>query len=119
MKSQLIIILTIIAATLLSCMGKPDYTTPEGENVVPKDSLELMIYDIHLADAIITSKIMKSKKNMLVDSMLYLSVFEKHHYTRKQFENTMLYYVHNEMDTLNAMYDRVIARFNTEKGEIY
>jgi hypothetical protein len=119
MKSQIVIILIITAVTILSCIGKTEYTTPKGENVVPKDSLESMIYDVHLADAIITAKIMKSKNNMLVDSMLYLNVFEKHHYTREQFENTLLYYVHNNMDTLNAMYDRVIARFNAEKGKIY
>lgn len=118
MKLQIIIILTIIGAILLSCMGKTEYTTPQGENVVPKDSLERMLYDVHLADAIITSKIMKSKNNRLVDSVLYQSVFDKHHYTREQFESTLLYYVHNDMDTLNAIYDRVIARFNAEEGKI-
>ncbi|MDD3739852.1 MAG: DUF4296 domain-containing protein [Bacteroidales bacterium] len=116
---KIYIIITFISIIVLSCISEPKYSTPKGENIIPKDSLELLIYDIHLADAIITSKIMKTKDNKLVDSLLYVSVFEKHNYTREQFEQTLLYYVHNRMDTLNTIYDRVIDRFNLEKGEIY
>lgn len=118
MKKTFPIVLLIMLFTF-SCISKPKYSTPTGEDIIPKDSLELLIYDIHLADAIITSKIMKTKDNKLADSLLYVSVFEKHNYTREQFEQTLLYYVHNQMDTLNKMYDRVIDRFNLEKGKIY
>lgn len=116
-KSYLYIIVLLLF--LFSCISEPKYDTPKGKNLIPKDSLELLIYDIHLADAIITSKVMKTKDNKIADSLLYVNVFEKHNYTREQFEQTLLYYVHNEMDTLNKIYDRVINRFSVEKGIIY
>lgn len=118
MKKSVIILIIIISTAILGCLGKTEYSTPKGENAVPKEKLELIIYDIHLADAIITTKIMKTKNNTIVDSLIYESVFIKHEYTREQFENTMLYYIHNEIDTLNAIYDRVIMRCNIEKGKI-
>ena len=118
MKNIFPTILLLMLITF-SCISEPKYSTPKGEDIIPKDSLELLIYDIHLADAIITSKIMKTKDNKLADSLLYVNVFEKYNYTRNQFEQTLLYYVHNRMDTLNKIYDRVIDRFNLEKGEIY
>ncbi|HOZ29853.1 MAG TPA: DUF4296 domain-containing protein [Bacteroidales bacterium] len=113
------IILLLFTLTFISCIFEPEYETPKGENIIPKDSLELIIYDIHLSDAIITSQVMKTKDNKIADSLLYVSVFAKHNYTREQFEQTLLYYVHNEMDTLNKIYDRVIDRFNLEKAKIY
>lgn len=109
----------ILTFTLVSCIFEPKYETAIGENIIPADSLELIIYDIHLADAIITSKIMKTNDNVLVDSLVYVSVFKKYNYTRDQFEKTMLYYVHNEMDSLNSIYERVINRYSVEKGKIY
>lgn len=118
MKYSLIILLIFLSTAIISCIGKTEYTTPKGENIIPKDSLELIIYDVHLADAIITTKIMKTKNNAVVDSLIYVSVFQKYNYTREEFENTILYYIHNEMDTLNAIYDRIIIRCNIEKGQI-
>ncbi len=119
-SNYIILILTVALVCLLtSCMSEPKYETSEGENLIPSDSLELMIYDVHLADAIITSKIMKTKDNELSDSLIYLSVFEKHHYTRQQFEQTILYYSHNHLDSLNNIYERVIKRFSVEQGNIY
>jgi hypothetical protein len=119
MKKLLILFSVILVFALGSCIFEPKYETPIGENVIPPDSLELMIYDVHLADAIITSKIMKTKDNAVVDSLVYVSVFKKYNYTREQFEQTLLYYVHHEMDSLNAIYERVINRYSVEKGKIY
>ena len=103
----------------ISCISEPKYSSPQGENIIPPDSLEMIIYDVHLADAIITSKIMKTNNNVVTDSLVYLSVFRKYNYTRDQFEQTMLYYVHNNIDSLNSIYDRVINRYSIEKGKIY
>jgi len=109
----------LIVLTIFACMSKPEFENPVGENVIPTDKLELIIYDIHLADAIITSKIMKTNNNSYVDSMMYVSIFEKHNYSREDFENTILFYVHNNLDSLDSIYVRVINRFNIEQGKIY
>lgn len=116
---KIILILAVILPVAISCISEPKYSSPQGENIIPPDSLEMIIYDIHLADAIITSKIMKTNNNVAEDSLVYLSVFRKHKYTREQFEQTMLYYIHNNIDSLNSIYDRVINKYSVEKGKIY
>ncbi len=46
---------------LWSCAyKKTDKRFQQGENKVPKDTFELILYDVHLADAIVTSQIIKS-----------------------------------------------------------
>lgn len=116
---KIILISTIILLVAISCISEPKYSSPKGENIIPPDSLEMIIYDVHIADAIITSKIMKTNNNAVADSLVYLSVFRKYKYTREQFEQTLLYYVHNHIDSLNNIYDRVINRYSMEKGKMY
>lgn len=119
MNKQIIICALFLSFFLVSCWSNPQYETAKGENIIPKDTLELMIYDIHLADAIITAKIMKTNNNTAVDSLVYSSIFVKYNYSRNDFEQTLLYFSHNHLDTLNAMYDRVINKFHIAEGEIY
>lgn len=114
-----IIMLFVLGLIVLSCMREPKYDTKEGLNIIPPDTLELMIHDIHLADAIITSKILKQKGGSASDSIIYQNIYNKYSYSRDDFDQTLLYYAHNRLDTLNVIYDRVIQRFYVEKGEIY
>jgi hypothetical protein len=119
MKKTLAVLVISIITTLFACMPEPQYDDESGKNIVPSDTLELMIYDIHLADAIITSKILKAKDNSAVDSLIYQSIYDKYSYSREDFEQTLLFYTHNHLDSLNAMYDRVISKFHIAEGEIY
>lgn len=119
MNKTIILIITISSMLLFACMSEPEYETERGKNVIPKDTLELMIIDIHTADALITSKILKSKGTLATDSLIYQGIYDKYQYSREDFDQTLLYYVHHEMDTLNVMYDRVIEKLNIEKGQIY
>lgn len=119
MKKPLTIIVIFIITMFFACMPEPKYEEDSGKNIVPQDTLELMIYDIHLADAIITSKILKTKDNSVVDSLIYQSIYDKYNFSREDFDQTLLYYTHNHLDTLNAIYDRVISKFHIAEGEIY
>ncbi|MDD4149945.1 MAG: DUF4296 domain-containing protein [Bacteroidales bacterium] len=118
-KYKLYVLLMLICTISFSCIQETVDVAQEGKNIIPSDTLELMIFDVHLADAIITSKIMKTKDNTAIDSLIYQSVHEKYNYSRDDFEQTLLFYSHNRLDSLNAIYDRVIERFNIRKGEIH
>ena len=52
---------------------------------------------------------------LLLTLLVYQSVFDKYGYTRQEFENTILYYVHNNMDTLHSICERTVNKFNLEK----
>lgn len=118
-KIKPIVLLFFVIASILSCMSEPVYETDSGKEIIPPDTLEYMIFDIHLADAIITSKILKTKENKLVDSLIYEEIYEEYSYSKDDFEQTILYYTHNRMDSLNTIYERVMQRLSIEKGEIY
>lgn len=119
MKKMILLILLLNGLMFFSCMQEPTYETAAGQEIIPADTLELMIHDIHMADAIITSKILKNKAGVATDSLIYQSIYDKYNYTRSDFDTTLLYYAHHKLDSLNSMYDRVIERLNIEKGEIY
>ncbi|HNY43839.1 MAG: DUF4296 domain-containing protein [Bacteroidota bacterium] len=120
MNIKRFVYISVCALMLWSCAyKKTDKRFQQGENKVPKDTFELILYDVHLADAIVTSQIMKTKNNAFVDSLVYQSVFDKYGYTRQEFENTILYYVHNNMDTLHSICERTVNKFNLEKGNIH
>ena len=119
MKKLKIILLVLIGLLVLSCMPEPNYETEVGEDIIPAETMELMIHDIHLADAIITSKILKNKAGVAADSLIYQGIYDEYNYNREDFDKTLLFYAHNKLDSLNLMYDRVIERLYVEKGEIY
>lgn len=119
MRKIKMLLLLVPVFLLFSCMAEPDYKTESGEEIIPADTLELMIHDIHLADAIITSKILKDKSGVGVDSLIYQSIYDFYNYSKEDFDQTLLYYTHNKLDSLNLMYDRVIEKFYVEKGEVY
>lgn len=117
MKKLKYLIFLSLSACLISC-AKTKTSETTSENIIPPDKMEKIIYDVHIVDAIVASKIIKNPTRES-DSLLYSSIFEKHNVTRADFENTLLYYVNYNFDTLNAIYDRVINRFNTEKALIF
>ncbi len=114
-----LILLIFVIISILSCMGDPVYETALGKEIIPSDTLEYMIYDIHLADAIITSKILKTEDNKLVDSLMYEEIYNEYSYSKEDFKQTLLFYTHNKRDSLNTIYERVMQRLSIEKGKIY
>ncbi len=118
-KYKILLPIIIFASLFYACNQESNNLAQEGKEIISADTLELMIFDIHLADAIITSKIMKTKDNTAIDSLVYQSIYDKYAYSKDDFEQTLLFYAHNKLDSLNAIYDRVIERFNIQKGEIY
>lgn len=122
MKKNIYIFFSILffaVSFILSCKKNNTSNKEQlGENIVPQDKLELIIYDIHITDAIVASKMMKNSTPE-TDSILYESIFRKHNCSRQDFENTLLFYINNKFDSLISIYDRVINRINTEKAYIY
>lgn len=118
-KYKVLLSILLIGFLSYSCGKEQKTLSQDGKNIISADTLELMIFDVHLADAIITSKIMKTKDNTAIDSLIYQSVYDKYNYSKEDFEQTLLFYAHTKLDSLDAIYDRVIERFNIRKGEIH
>jgi hypothetical protein len=110
-------IIILFFASLFACANKTEGIPENAKNIVPPDVFMEMLYDVHLTDAIVLSKIIKFEDER-ADSLIYLALFEKYQYSREDFENTISYYVHYNLDSLNLMYSNIMDQFNYEKGQI-
>jgi len=108
-------ILFLIA--LVSCIFFFSCSSREKKYLIPKDDLTGLIVDIHIADAIGYDYPLKRKYNIPDSAALYASVFEKHGYTKEQFDSTLSYYV-NRPEELNKIYQKVFARLSKREDEL-
>lgn len=115
MKNKILITICcfIILISIVSCNNKKE--TPA--HIIDKQTFEQLLFDLHLADAIVTSKVLQNQN--INDSILYINLFNKYNCTRQDFDTTLSYYIYHQIDTINAMYDRVIKKYNIEQGNIY
>lgn len=111
-----VLVINAILFLFFGCISKNvEYDTPRGKNIIPFDTLGLIIYDIHITDAMLTTNVLKKMElSNIEDSLIYESVFEKYLYTKDQLNETLLYYTHNALDSLDMLYDRVLERYSIE-----
>lgn len=115
-----VFILGIIALCFMAIIAcrESKKTVPENtENIIPVEDFIDILYDIHLTDAIILSKIIKFDEGN-IDSLIYNSIFIKHEYSKDDFEKTLGYYIYYNLDSLNIIYSMVMDKLNVEKAEI-
>lgn len=116
-KTIIVVISVFCIAFLFSCRNLDKGIPENAINEIPPDVFEDIIYDIYIVDALILSDIVKFDHEN-IDSIMYESVFKKHNYTYRQFENTISYYTHYNLDSMEIIISNVMDRFNIEKGEI-
>ena len=119
MKRFALIILCL--SFCFSCNSyKKKYTSPQGKKYFELDVLEKIIYDIHIADAMLSLNVIDNKDFSIgIDTIVYDAIFDKYSYNKYQIEQTFLYYVHNNIDSLNNIYDRIFAKLSQEAEEVY
>jgi len=101
--------LTFLIASLLSC--KDELTKINKKNLIPREELVEILVGIHMAD-VMTNGLNFSRKYEPGDTIdLYLSIFEKHHVTRVQFDSTVAMYI-RQPDVYLKVYDEVLLKLN-------
>ncbi len=103
MKKYLIILITI---TLLSCNNE----TKEKPALTPKE-FENMLFDIHLADGILSAENIYRTGKLYRPSYYYNSIFEKYNITSEKWDSCVDYYSQNTI-AYTQMYDKVIDSLN-------
>ncbi len=112
-----IFIFSLLFIFICSCHDREKGIPENAVAIIPQDVMTDIIYDIYLIDAIILANVAEFEKAN-VDSVLYTSLFIKYPYSKKDFENTLLYYVHYHLDSIEVILSNVMDRLNIEKGEI-
>ncbi|MDH3322967.1 MAG: DUF4296 domain-containing protein [Flavobacteriaceae bacterium] len=105
MKSSLLLVLTVL---FLSCESKVAYEKPE--NLIPKDQMIDLLYDMHLANGTSGIKNKDSKK----DENYMSVVFEKYQIDSTRFLESNTYYVAN-IKQYEDIFEVVESRLNTLK----
>ncbi len=113
---DLLFIFFIVSMLLVSCKPKAD-ETPKPDNLISRDTLTMMMYDIHIIDAALATNAVKDT-GVYSRYNLYQSMFVKYNRTEDDFNASMRYYVINDVMKIHEMYDVVLARLNEEKGEL-
>lgn len=118
MKKKLGYIFVILSfvSMFFACGPKPDEIA-KPDNLIAKDTLALMFYDIHMIDAALTTNVV-TPRGVYSRFNLYQSMFEKYNRTEDDFNTTIRYYVLNDIDQLDKVYENVLARMNKEQGEL-
>jgi hypothetical protein len=100
----------IIFIFVVSCNKKPEYLISQ-EKLIP------LIVDLHLADAIYTSRSIIDVNIEQVDSASYYrKVFERYNVTRSEFDSTMEYLTARPKK-IDGIYDEVLERLSKMEAE--
>ena len=98
----------LILAVVCACENRP-------ENVMPKDKMEDVLYDYHLAQGMINDMNTTDRKN---NSQKYInSVFKKHGITQAEFDTSLVWYNKNT-DKLHDIYKNLKKRFDDLNKEL-
>ncbi|MDA3909801.1 MAG: DUF4296 domain-containing protein [Bacteroidales bacterium] len=116
MKKFYILGLLLFIILINACGPEPDQT-PKPDNMIAQDTLVMMFYDIHLIDASLTTNVV-DPRGVYSRYNLYQSMFAKYNRNEDDFNETIRYYVLNDIEVLDDVYDKVLARLNKEQGEL-
>jgi len=90
-------------------------------NIIPKDSMAVILWDIIQADQFSTQYMVRdsARINVKAETMgLYQDIFRIHHTTKEEFQKSYQYYLAHP-DITKLMLDSLSARANRRRGEAY
>jgi hypothetical protein len=89
-------------------------------NVIARDSMAKILWDIIQADQFSTYYLTKdSSKDLKKETMkLYGTIFQLHHVSRDEFQKSLQFY-YSRPDISKIMFDSLSARANRQRGEMY
>ena len=118
-----VLMFVIVVLLMASCNipGKQEQLVPEDRRLSP-EVMENIFYEMHIADAMVSLHVVQvdghtSLTSYQVDSLIYESIYEKYDCTRESFEESVLWYIENDIEQLKAMYENVVERFNQKMAE--
>ncbi len=122
--SRIALLILFVVAVLVSCTppGKQEQMVPE-ERMLSQETMENVFYEMHLADAMVSQRIVQvdghtSYSSYQIDSLIYESIYDKYGCTRESLEESILWYLENDPNKLRNIYEHVVERFNQNIAEI-
>ena len=98
-----------LVAALIAC--KDDITRMKDKDLIPREKFVDILVGIHMAD-VLTNGGSFSRKYEAGDTVdINLSILEKYHVTKAQFDTTVSMYI-RQPDVFGKVYDEVLLKLN-------
>lgn len=115
MNRLLLVCLSVIVCFLASCTDKDKI--PAG--VLPKDKMEVVLWDMIQAERFRESFIRDSSKDLKAETFtLYAQVFQTHNISRDEFIKSYKFYM-SRPDIARDMFDSLSTKANRRREELY
>jgi Domain of unknown function (DUF4296) len=106
--------IVFILSVLISC-SKKEVEVPD--DVIPRDSMIVILSEIHLAEATIQVLNVDLNDSTKIASFgLYRHIFSKHNITQELFKKSFDFY-RTEPTYFHAMYDEVLTRLSEDQAK--
>ena len=109
-----LIFILVILFTIVSCSSSNEEITMP-ENLIPRDTLVEIIFDIHIADAYLANNRLPERK--LNKNDFYTGIFVKHGYPRALFDSTIVF-LSKHPDYYTDIYDDVLSKMSLFEADI-
>ena len=106
-------ILIIFSLIVFSCSGKKGKT--ERIKLIPEKDLVSILNDVYMANGLLVLADVRSRYVSFDSIAPYITVIEKHGYTKAEMDKTMKYYFYEKPQKLIAIYDQVLGVLTKEQ----
>jgi hypothetical protein len=107
-------ILIIFSLIVFSCSGNKEKT--ERSKLIPEKDLVPILIDVYTANGLLSLADVRSRYVSFDSITTYITVIEKHGYTKQEMDNTMKYYFYEKPQILIAIYDQVLGVLSKEES---
>jgi hypothetical protein len=111
-------LLTLALLVLFSgCTSKIKDSSPEPNDLIPKEQMVDIFVDLKIMDAILASKQRKKETDLHFTKIYYHnSIMEKYGITRDRFVRSFEYY-ERDLEVLDEIYEEAITKLSKMKSE--
>jgi hypothetical protein len=112
-RSTLLIII-IVSLLGISCSRRK--IKLDSKELIPEKELILILKDVYIADGLLSLPNIRAKYSNLDSLTTYISIIEKHGYTKEAMDNTLKYYFIKNPKKLIALYDQVLGIYSKQES---
>ena len=107
-------LLPLLFLFFVSCKEKFP-SVPSG--IIPMDKMEKMLADMHISDAVASTRAMGDINEKKYTGQYYEQIFKNHGITRQEFMKSYNFYENNPI-LLNKLYDDVLGDISKREGNL-
>ena len=86
-------------------------------DLIARDSMIVILADIHIADAVADQKFGQDKPNRAFTNAVQQRIYENHHITAPQFKTSYKYY-ESHPALMDKMYDQIITEISKREAQL-